>query len=45
MGGKNLKSLNHYKYLGAVLDSELSDDKDIQRHRIVHGKYLSVPIP
>jgi len=31
MGGKNLKYVNHYKYLGAVLDSELSDDKDIQR--------------
>ena len=31
MGGKNLKSVNHYKYLGAVLDSELADDKDIQR--------------
>jgi len=27
MGGKNLKSVNHYKYLGAVLDSELSDDR------------------
>jgi len=31
MGGKNLKYVNHYKYLGAVLDTELSDDKDIQR--------------
>ena len=31
MGGKDLKSVNHYKYLAAVLDSELSDDKDIQR--------------
>jgi len=31
MGGKNLKSVNHYKYLGAVLNTELSDDKDIQR--------------
>jgi len=31
MGGKNLKSVNHYKYMGDVLDSELSDDKDIQR--------------
>jgi len=33
MGGKNLKSVNHYKYLGAVavLDTELSDDKDIQK--------------
>jgi len=30
-GGKNLKSVNHNKYLGAVLDTELSDDKDIQR--------------
>jgi len=31
MGGKNLKTVNHYKYLGAVLNTELSDDKDIQR--------------
>jgi len=31
MGGKNLKSVNHYKYMGAVLNTELSDDKDIQR--------------
>jgi len=31
MSGENLKSVNHYKYLGAVLDTELSDDKDIQR--------------
>ena len=28
---QSLKSVNQYKYLGAVLDSELSDDKDIQR--------------
>jgi len=31
MGGKNLKSVKQYKYLGAVLYTELSDDKDIQR--------------
>jgi len=31
MGGKNLKSVNQYKYLRDVLDTELSDDKDIQR--------------
>jgi len=31
MGGKNLKSVNQYKYLGGVLDTEFSDDKDIQR--------------
>jgi len=31
MGDKNLKSVNQYKYLGAVLDTALSDDKDIQR--------------
>ena len=30
MGGKNLKSVNQYRYLGAVLDTELPDDKDIQ---------------
>jgi len=29
-GPQTLKSVNHYKYLGAVLDTELSDDKDIQ---------------
>jgi len=31
MDGKNLKSVNQYKYLRSVLDTELSDDKDIQR--------------
>jgi len=31
MGGKNLKSVNHYKYLGAVLNTELSDYKNVQR--------------
>ena len=31
MGGKNLKSVNHYKSLGAVLNTEFSDDKGIQR--------------
>ena len=31
LGGKNLMSVYHYRYLGAVLDTELSDDKDIQR--------------
>jgi len=31
MGGKNRKSANQYKYLGAVLDTELPDDKGIQR--------------
>jgi len=31
MGGKNIKSVNQYKYLGAVLDIELSDGKDILR--------------
>jgi len=30
MGCKNLKSVKHYKYLGAVLDTELPDNKDIQ---------------
>jgi len=29
IGGKNLKSVNQYKCLGAVLDTELPDDKDI----------------
>jgi len=31
MGGKNLKSVNQYKYLGAVLGTELPDDKNSQR--------------
>jgi len=31
MGGKNLTSVNQYKYLRAVLDTELSGDKDIHR--------------
>jgi len=32
LGGQNVKSVvNHYKYLGIVLDIELSDDKDIKR--------------
>jgi len=29
--GQNVKSADHYRYLGIVLDTELSDDKDIQR--------------
>ena len=31
MCGKNLKSVNHYKHLGVVLNTELSNGKDIQR--------------
>jgi len=30
MGGKSLKSVNQYKYLGVVLVTELPDDNDIQ---------------
>jgi len=30
-GGKNLKSVNHYEHLGAVVNTEFSGDKDIQR--------------
>jgi len=29
--GQTIKSVNHSKYLNIVLDTELSDDKDIQR--------------
>jgi len=29
--GQNVKSADHYKYLGTVLVTELSDDKHIQR--------------
>jgi len=31
LSGQNVKSVNHYKYLGNVLDTELSEDKDSQR--------------
>jgi len=31
LGGQNVKSVNQYKYLGIVLDTELSDNKDIQK--------------
>jgi len=31
LGGQYVKSIDQYKYLGIVLDTELSDDKDIQR--------------
>ena len=31
LGGQYVKSVDQYKYLGIVLDTELSDDKDIQR--------------
>ena len=31
LGGQNVKFVNQYKHLGIVLDTELSDDKDIQR--------------
>ena len=30
LGGQNVKSVNQYKYLGIVSDTELSDGKDIQ---------------
>ena len=30
VGGQNVKSVDQYKYLGIALDTELSDDKDIQ---------------
>ena len=32
LGGQYVNSVDQYKYLGIVLDTELSDDKDIQRH-------------
>jgi len=31
LGSQNVKSVNHYKHLGIILDTELSDDKHIQR--------------
>jgi len=30
LGGHNVQYVDQYKYLGIVLDTELSDDKDIQ---------------
>jgi len=30
LGGQNVNSVDQYKYLGILLDTELSDDKDIQ---------------
>ena len=31
LGGQYVNSVGQYKYLGILLDTELSDDKDIQR--------------
>ena len=31
LGGQYVKSVDQYKYLGIVLDTEVSDNKDIQR--------------
>ena len=31
LGGQYVNSVDQYKYLGIVLDTELSDDKDVQR--------------
>jgi len=31
LGGQHVNSVDQYKYLGILLDTELSDDKDIQR--------------
>jgi len=31
LGGQNVKSVNQYRYLGIVLDTELSEDRDILR--------------
>ena len=31
LDGQYLKSVDQYNYLGVILDTELSDDKDIQR--------------
>ena len=31
LGGQYIKSVDQYKYLGILLDTKLSDDKDIQR--------------
>jgi len=31
LGGQYVKSVDQYKYLGIIMDTELSDDKDIQR--------------
>jgi len=31
LGGQYVNTVDQYKYLGIVLDTEISDDKDIQR--------------
>jgi len=31
LGGQYITSVDQYKYMGILLDTELSDDKDIQR--------------
>jgi len=31
LGGKYVNSVYQYKYLGILLDTKLSDDKDVQR--------------
>jgi len=31
LGGQNVKSVNHYQYLGTILNTELSDATNIQR--------------
>jgi len=31
LGGQNVKSVNHYQYLGTILNTELSDTTNIQR--------------
>jgi len=46
LAGQSAKSVNHYKYLGIVLDTELSDDKDIQRqlrYQYFAGNKLRAP--
>jgi len=40
VGGLNAKSVNQYKYLAIVFDTELSHDKDIQRQ--LRYQYCSV---
>jgi len=35
LSDQNVKSTNHYKYLGTVLDTEFSDNKNIQTTAII----------
>ena len=43
LGGQYVKSVDQYKYLGTVLDTELSDYKDIQSSPVATGGWWAKP--